>query len=346
LTEGKNTSEQVLTFILKDIFIEYEYRVIRIFVDSLLSGSKISVEMLKQYGNWIHDLRECDDKILHIAAFEGNANIIGFLLDSVQAAKHRDTVNKLLLTKEEEGLTAWNVAVLFNNAHVLERIWECAEKELNEEDLKSELLLAGVTLKNKFWLGRSWWGREDPLSPWRFEKSFKIRRSKNEAGTIWHVAAYLGNLKVLQKLWELAEEKLTAHDKKEILLLGTDRKGRTVWHLASKGGNWETLLQIWEWAEEELTTEEINKLLLVRDDDGRNAWHWAAQSRRSETLQKVWEGAKEILTKEELSKLLLGTDKYGRSACHMAAKSDSSETLQKVWECAKEILNKEELSKL
>jgi len=99
LTEGNNTSEQVQTFILKDILLEDKYSVIRVFVDGLLSRSKISNLVLKQYGNRIHDLRKYDDKILHRAAFEDNANIIGFLLDIVRAGNHTDTVKKLLLKK-------------------------------------------------------------------------------------------------------------------------------------------------------------------------------------------------------------------------------------------------------
>jgi ankyrin repeat protein len=345
LTEWKHTSEQVLTFILKEVFIKYDYSVIRIFVDSLLSRSKISEEMLKQYGNWIHDLREYDYKMLHRAAFEGNANIIGFLLDSVQAGKHRDTVNKLLLTTDEEGLTAWHVAAIFNNAHVLQRIWECAEKVLTEEELKRELLLAGVKLKQKSLDRIAWWGTEDQLRLWTDKGLVQIRRSKNEAGTVWHVAAYLGNLKVLQKLWELAEENLTTHGRKEILLFDKDKMGRTVWHSAIIGGNLETLLQLLEWAKEKLTTEDINKLLGT-DDGGSTNWHWEAARGRLETLQKVWESAKEILTKEEFSKLLLGTDRHGRTAWHWATYRDSSKTLQKAWEWAKENLSKEELNKL
>ena len=58
--------------------------------------------------------------------------------------------------------------------------------------------------------------------------------------TAWHVAAYLGNLKVLEKLWEWAKEKLTA---KEInkLLLATESEGRSAWHWAAQNGNVEVL---------------------------------------------------------------------------------------------------------
>ena len=40
LTERNKTSQQVLTFILKDIFLEEDYRVIRVFMDAFLSKRK------------------------------------------------------------------------------------------------------------------------------------------------------------------------------------------------------------------------------------------------------------------------------------------------------------------
>jgi hypothetical protein len=56
LTEGNNTSEQVQTFILKDVFQKEDYRVVRVFVDGLLSNSNHSDEVRKECGNRIKDL--------------------------------------------------------------------------------------------------------------------------------------------------------------------------------------------------------------------------------------------------------------------------------------------------
>ena len=97
LTKGKKTSPQVETFVLKDIFLKAEYSLIRAFLDGLLSISKPSSEVLKQYGNRTHQLWKDGLLQIHQAAVEGNANIVGFLLDSLQAAEHTDTVNELLL---------------------------------------------------------------------------------------------------------------------------------------------------------------------------------------------------------------------------------------------------------
>jgi hypothetical protein len=61
----------------------------------------------------------------------------------------------------------------------------------------------------------------------------------------------------MQKVWELAEEKLTTEEIKNEMVFRTDREGRTVWHLAIDGSKVYIMQKIWEWAEEKLTTEEI-----------------------------------------------------------------------------------------
>jgi Ni2+-binding GTPase involved in maturation of urease and hydrogenase len=48
VTEGKNTSEQVVAFIMEDLFLGRENPVIRVFVDGLISRSELSEEALTQ----------------------------------------------------------------------------------------------------------------------------------------------------------------------------------------------------------------------------------------------------------------------------------------------------------
>jgi hypothetical protein len=227
LTKEKIVSEQVETFILKVIFQEEQHRVIRAFIDGLFSRSKIPKEALKHYGNRIKDLRRYDDKILHRAALEGNANIIEFLLDCVQPVDHTDTGNELLLEEDEVGLTAWHIAVLVNNSQVLERLWECAEKKQTSEELKKKLLLGHVTVKKVSQDREAWWERQHPLWSWREKMVLFAARKHNggltyRAGTVLHMAAQLGNLKVLQKIREWANEKLTTEEINNKLLLNTD----------------------------------------------------------------------------------------------------------------------------
>jgi len=68
------------------------------------------------------------------------------------------------------------------------------------------------------------------------------------------VEASRGKLETLQKIWELANEKLTAEEISNKLLLDTDLKGMTALHEAAWKGNLGVLLKIREWAEEKLTT--------------------------------------------------------------------------------------------
>jgi len=58
----------------------------RVFIDAFMSRSKPSDEVLKHYGSRIRDLGREYVLILHKAAVEGIAYIMGFLLDCLQAA--------------------------------------------------------------------------------------------------------------------------------------------------------------------------------------------------------------------------------------------------------------------
>jgi len=54
--------------------------------------------------------------------------------------------------------------------------------------------------------------------------------------TVWHVAAELGNLELLQNIWEWAKENIKTEDLNNKLLLATDNMERTVCHMAARGG--------------------------------------------------------------------------------------------------------------
>ena len=123
-----------------------------------------------------------------------------------------------------------------------------------------------------------------------------------ERRTAWHSAVYFSSVRVLEKLWECAKEKLTKEEINNELLLATDREGRTAWHMAAQCGESEILQKVWEWAKEKLTTEEINnKLLLATDRKGRTVWHTAAFFGIPEIFEEVWDWAKETLTTEEIN---------------------------------------------
>ena len=73
---------------------------IRVFIDGLLSRSIPSDEALKQCGNRVDNLGHDCLLTVYLAVFENNFNIVEILLDSLQAAEHRDTLVQLLLSEE------------------------------------------------------------------------------------------------------------------------------------------------------------------------------------------------------------------------------------------------------
>jgi hypothetical protein len=223
LTEGNNFSEQLRTFILKDIFLELNYEVIRVFIDGLLSRYNPRDKVLKQCGNWINDFGDYPELILHKAAREGNANIFEFLLDSAQAAGYTEAINKMLLGNDKNRDTVWKLAAERGNIEVIKKIWEWAQGKLTTREIKNKLLL----------------GIDD------------------EGRTAWHLAAFGGKLEVMKKIWEWAKERLTTEEIKNEMLLRTDIKGRNAWYIAAYGSKVDVMKKIWEWTKERLTTQEI-----------------------------------------------------------------------------------------
>jgi ankyrin repeat protein len=353
LTEGNNISQQVETFILKDIFLEDDYRGIRVFVNGLMWIYKPSKEMLKQHGSWIYDFG--NDCLLHKAALEGNANIIEFLLHSARAGGHKGTESMLLIGKDARKRTAWHMAAERGEVDVLQKIWDTAKHNLTNEEIQIKLLLATDSDRNTAWQKAAESGELDVLQRiWDWAKETLTTEEINnkillatdlDGNTAWYRAAELGKLDVLQKVWDWAKDNLTKEERKNKLLLATDSEGKTAWHRAAMTGKQDVLQKIWELVKDSLTTEEIkNKLLLKTDSYGNTAWHLEAFWGEPDILQKVWELAKDSLTTEEIkNKVLLVTDSTGNTAWHVAALGMKPEVLQKIWELAKDHLTTEEI---
>jgi len=81
--------------------------------------------------------------------------------------------------------------------------------------------------------------------------------------TVFHNAANLGKLILLQKIMEWAKENLTLEEIKNKLLLAIDYMGWNILHVAAKQGNVAVLHILREWATERLTAEEINKIYFL-----------------------------------------------------------------------------------
>jgi len=105
--------------------------------------------------------------------------------------------------------------------------------------------------------------------------------------TAWHVATKDGQLKILQEIRDLGEEKINK------LLLATDNDGRTVLHLAAEGYKLEVFQRVFEWAKI-LAKEKVNKLLLDTDHKREAAWHAVARQGKLKCYRKYGIGLKRI----------------------------------------------------
>jgi ankyrin repeat protein len=354
LKKGSNIFQQLQDLLLQKIFVENEYRVIRVFIDGLLSRSKPQYEVLKQYGNHIHDLGNGGVLTLHTAAYESNANIIGFLLDSVQVAGHTDTLVKLLLAQDVKQQTAWHLAANHGQLEALEKLWKCAKEVLNTDGINYKLLLVKDYVKetvlhhasfsgNMQILEGIWKLAKEQLTPEKLNK-FLIAQN-NRKRTAWHMAVSWGKVEILDKLWELAKEVLNRDELNNDLLLAKDEFEETALHHALYIGNVQILERIWKLAKEQLSQEELNKLLLAQNNQNRTAWHVAAERGKVEIIDKLWEWAKEVLNRDELNNLLLAKD-YGKEiVLHHASFSGNVQVLERIWKLAKDQLTPEGLNK-
>jgi ankyrin repeat protein len=353
MTKECSPSPQVQNFLLKDVLLKEEYLVIRVFIDGLLSKSEPSI-IFEQYGNRIDKL--CKDgvliqkrqtTILHRAVHEGNAHVIGFLLDSLKEGKHTETLNELLLTQNSDGRIAWHLAAKDGNTEVWQNLWKWAEETLTPQEINNNLLLAQDDLEVTVWhwaakegnthlLDTIWgWGKENLA---REELNNGLLLAKLFGKTAWHFAADMGNTQVLDKLWEWCKEILTTEELNNKLLLAKDESKQTVWHRAAKEDNMLLFEKIWGWAKETLTPEQLyNELFLAQDRRGKTAWHIALGFGNTQILEKLWEFAKEILTTEEIkNKLLFAKDAEGKTAWHRTAEVGNIEMLEKLWKFATE----------
>ena len=350
LTEENNTSQQVQTFILKDIFMREEYQMIRAFIDGLLSRCKLSKQIFRPYKTTIDDLGIGD--LLHRAEIEGNANITEFLSESVRTGGQTNTGSSLVQGQDKKGRTESYEAEMGGNVSGLEKLGEGAEGE--QTSTKHKLSDTNKQEKTIWDVAGEWDNLHELKSVRKWVKeNLTTEESKNnflfatdsDGNTVWHWAAEWGKVDLLKVIWELAKENLTTEEIKNKLLLATDNKGNTAWHLALEWGQRDIVKKIWVWAKEKLTREELKyKLLLATDRSGNIAWNKAAQLGKLDILQKIWDLAKENLTTEEIkNKLLLAADRQGNIAWHLAAKRGELDVLQKIWELAKENLTTEEI---
>jgi len=271
--------------LLNNVLLRTDCQVLKTFLDALLKKYKPLDETLKEYGRTLKHWNERDDyrraggrtTLLHDTAAGDNANIIGFLLDSLKSGEHSKVLTKMLLATDMFGRTAFHMAAQTDSVKALKRIWEWAEAV--KPTVTSNLLLSRNTneLKKKLFL------------------------AKDDNGYIaWHYAAAEASLQALETLWMWSKEVKLNTDE---LLLARSRFGLTAFQLAAENNGVGTLQKLWSWAEEgQRNPNELKKkLFLDKQDDGYTAWQRAAGKGSSQALQTLQLFAKELeLNTDEL----------------------------------------------
>jgi hypothetical protein len=271
LTKKTKPHPQVQEFLISTILLRIDCHVIRAFMDGFLEKSKPLEEVLKEYGekldgHWNETevngvLVGLRTSVLHTAATEDNAHIIGFLLDSLQSGEHSNTTKKLLLAEDGRGRTAWCMAAENDCVQALKKIWKWA-------DVLAKMLV---------------WAKKDQLNANELKK--KLFLSKDGSGcTAWFLAAQNGSLAALETLWSCAKEaKLNLAE----LLLYKNTSGYNVWEVAAKELHLDLLKEVWVWANEvQPNPNELKiELFLAKDWNGYTAWHRAAAEGKLEVLE-------------------------------------------------------------
>ena len=265
LRGGNKASRPVQECLFKDIFLKAEYRVVRAFIDGSLSKSRPSEEELKNYGNRITDMWKDSALILYHAAVEDNANIVGFLSESLKVAGHKDNLIQLLEAQHKGRQTAWHVAGMWGNLKVLQNLWDWAkEKELHRKyllarDSKGKTVWHVAAEQGKLQILRQLW---DWATAEKLNDKLLLARDVNEQ-TFLHVATESANTKEYEKLWDWATAKLTAERLKESLL-AKDHNDLTVFNVAANRTDKGVFQKLWKYAEAELTPEDIQSLFTYR----------------------------------------------------------------------------------
>jgi len=215
----ETTPEQVLLdFLLKAILLKENCEVICSFLDGFLEKCKVSRGILEHSRKricelWTDDadgcigqkpLRSSGQTILHQAARVGHAHIIRYVLGSLKAGQHLETMHDIFLTKDEMGQTEvyeWVAKVIKNHQEQKEllkelflhkdkdeqTIWHLAAQSIHPDVFKKLLDVADKALsKEELWL---------------------LLLTEDMMGqTAWHLSAENGRAESLNTLWEWAKK--------------------------------------------------------------------------------------------------------------------------------------------
>jgi len=356
LSKKTTPGQDLLDVLLKDILLKEKYEVVRSFLDGFLEKRKLSQGILEQSGKRICELWQDDADgnigqnllgslgrtILHQAA-QGHTHTIRYLLDSLKAGQHLETMRDLFLTKDEMRQTAWHLSAENGHLKTSEELWDWAKGA--KVNLKDDVVLAKDSDDHTAWhLAK----RIKPPGVMRKLKKYaetelsqqelkNLLLAKDKEGkTIWHLAAWRNYPHVFENLMEWAEKANLNQQIFKAVLLEKDDEGRTPWHSGTLNNHhdvYEWVIKVIENPQEQ--EELLKKLFLDKDYDGQTIWHLAARSFYPDVFKKLLDVADKALSKEELWSLLLTKDMMGKTAWHLLAENGRANSLNTLWEWAK-----------
>jgi hypothetical protein len=204
LTKETKQHTQVQEFLLNKVLLRTDCHVIRAFLDGFLEKFKPSNEALKEYGEKLNEqLQEKEGQgllegfatALHTAVKEDNANVIEFILKSLESAERLYTITKMLLARDDLKQTALHKAAENDSVQALKKIWEWAEAVTTrpEGDERSHLEASDTTRASV---------EEEELQPNQLKNKLLI--AKDQYGnTAWHIAKQRDSLHAVEilRLW-------------------------------------------------------------------------------------------------------------------------------------------------
>jgi len=308
-----------------------------------------SVQALKTIWKWAEEVtaRQVEAEGGHLDTLRKHSGASDTTHASVEEEKLQpdQLKNKLFLSEDQYGNTAWHGAAKRGSLKALETLWSWAkEAQINPDELlltenkegSTAWQLAGQIGHLAILQKIGFWVKEEERNPNELMKKFLL--AKDQYGyTAWYRAAESGSLETLEKVWSWAKE---TELKPNEMLLAKSEDGNTAWQVAAQRGHFEVLEKLWQWAKGEQMDGNVLKdnFLLAKDKNGNTAWHRAAERGSLEALQTLWSWSKEAkLTQDELKEnWLLVQDKDGNTAWHLAADRNNFEVFKNMWVWAKE----------
>jgi hypothetical protein len=218
------------------------------------------------------DQNEKRETVYHLAAERNDEGILEVMWGFVREARGnpKEIKKKLLLLKDKTGKRVWHRAAKRGSLEELEKLWNWAKevqiytyelllfKEKHEKD-SSQF----VTQMLRIGLFRRIGVEVKEVKMYKEELTRWLILAEDAHGkTAWHLAASLGNSRVLETLWTWANEvELNTVE----LLIAQNTEKYTAFQLAEENNHVETIKRMLVWAEEkQLNPNELkNKLLLT-----------------------------------------------------------------------------------